>query len=117
MTDQEIVIHLAEKVMGWEVFSLQRQNYDEFRHSIHRLVENVEHNWNFFPPGKPGNLWNPLESRDDCAEVQAALKAGQIDRYIEALLDGWPKSGFNEYWWLIQLTPRQRCLAIVEATK
>lgn len=115
MTDREIVIFLAEKVMGWQVFQSGRGSWwarDKADTLEERdiMLESL-HPWDEMP------AWKPLESIADAFEVQAALKAGQIDRYIEALLDGWPKSGFNEYWWLIQLTPRQRCLAIVEATR
>lgn len=121
MTDREIIIHLAEKVMGWHVYPLTKSGYDQRLHE-HRLIENIEGKWNHFPPGKPGKLWNPPESIADAFEVGEALacRGGSMKRfsaYLLAVMEiDTPLEGQDVYA-ISHATARQRCLAIVEATR
>lgn len=119
MTDREIIIHLAEKVMG---FTCVGFHDDERKAEISpRLVEQFgkkdgQRDW--FLIGKD-RIWSPLESIADAFEVQAALKTGQCSRYMDALekqyMDLFEDCPSTAY--LLTVTPRQRCLAIVEATR
>lgn len=118
MTDREIIIHLAEKVMGWRNcdtdFSAQFPAYRDMAQfdsdDLYRVFDREKHT---------GRNWNPLISITDAFEVQAALKAGQSPRYMDALENQYLAYPEDCSWlsYLICATPRQRCLAIVEATK
>lgn len=118
MTDAEIIRHLAEKVMGWKVYPLSVRGYSDRLHE-HRLIENVEHNWNYFPPGNPGKLWNPVHSIAEAFQAQNNLNSDQCKRYMSALESQWQECPCDCPWdgWLISANAFQRCIAMVEATK
>lgn len=119
MTDREIIIYLAEKVMGWQVFQSGRGSWwarDKADTLEERdiMLESL-HPWDEMP------AWSPIENIADAFEVQAALTPAQALASASHLVTVWlqktdlPAGSLGFF--LITATARQRCTAIVEATK
>lgn len=115
MTDQDIVRHLAEKVMGWKAEESLGGLYIT-NPSDHRMRR-------FWDAGRTGaDYWNPLESIADAFEVQAAIPEEkrwdylmELREVVGATID--PLTTTGGVWSLVAATPRQRCLAALEATR
>lgn len=120
MSDEEILVHLADKVMG---FSVGEDGYA--RLGVYpRLDFSNYGGWPVLHTSSEAcRRWNPLESPADAFEVQAAILAGpKATQYILRMHDmacgGVAVVGQRKlYAFLLTATPRQRCLAIVEATR
>lgn len=127
MTDREIIIYLAEKVMGWTAVEFDAE--DRKKDNLPRLVEQaVRDTWwlRMHHDGpQQGMQWNPLENIADSFEVQKAVPEGKMPVYARELVivtdafmnarGSWELHRRDSL--LIAATARQRCLAIVEATK
>lgn len=122
MKDAEIVRHLAEKVMGWKIFDVSVTGFPGFP----VLVQKGDF-WMYYGSESEmgGRFWNPLEDRDDCAELEAALMAGESGgvEYIYRMEDmaeslaGWTPGIIPIHRFLLTATPRQRSIAMYEATR
>lgn len=120
MTDAEIIRHLAEKVMGWKVFQSGRGSWwarDKEGTLEERdiMIESL-HQWDEMP------AWNPLVYISDAFEVQSALPEELRAIYqraldVEVSPEDLRRTAIQQEWALITATPRQRCLAMVEATR
>lgn len=112
MTDNEVVRFLAEKVMGWEVFSLERTGSAKSAGPF--LVERHAGKWDLLVPNGEHRRWNPLTSIADAFEVQAAMRGEKCGAYIHHLrLEcgcGFPVSSFGsiDLFRLANATARQR---------
>lgn len=118
MTDEEIIRHLAEKVMGW------KESYGGADGPVFRFVIGgiYPRGWRVFHSRfHTGRDWNPLESCDDCAEVEAALSPAEKAEYAHEVLDRYfdedQTAEYDQVSFALYLPPRQRCLAMVEATR
>lgn len=119
MTDREIIIHLAEKVMGWTV-----RNVDAVSGSKEVIaIRDASGRDRIWYPGCGNRYWNPLESIADAFEVQAVVLAWKhADKYIFRMNDmacsgAAVISTTRMARFMLSASPRQRSLAIVEATK
>lgn len=121
MTDREIVVYLAEKVMGWVESDGGSSSFPIFRFCQGGIYPS---GWRVFDHRLHcGRDWNPLENIADAFEVQAALPDDKRDDFSKALWQifadektPW-RSKFEGYWHFSNATARQRCLAILEVTK
>lgn len=129
MTDKEIIIYLAEKVMGWTAVEFDAE--DRKKDNLPRLVEQaVRDTWwlRMHHDGpQQGMQWNPLENIADSFEVNEKL--GGFD--MIAVDDGWMvgngTSGYTndegrievklEYFAIAETLPRAICMSAVESTK
>jgi hypothetical protein len=117
VTDREIVIYLAKNVMGWS--TTQGEDPDSLW-----LVVPGGHVAAFWVEGKSGaNYWNPLESIVDAYEVGMRLPVEDrafLHRFMKALdhiacVDKGRLTGGEQFWLEVHATPRQRCMAILQA--
>lgn len=83
------MVFIAERVMGWNVFGLERHGYDSGpAYETTRLIENVENNWIVFAPGKDAShprIWNPLTSIADAFEVEEEIQEEKRALYAHLL--------------------------------
>ncbi len=107
MTDRGIITHLAEKVLGWKFAA--GGWWKHIQTPQEKMVA--------------GAGWNPLESIEDAFQVQAAIPEVKVCLYISKLRYElglqYPLSAFGQHdlFKIASATPRQRCLAAVEATR
>ena len=116
MNDPEIVQHIAEKIIGWRVvYSLVNLPIDKPGTPLLYIEPEgatviTDDDW---------RVWNPLADLNACAEFEEKMPPERIISYLIAL--GAEVQGNSPYppndWQMIRATPRQRCLAAVEATK
>lgn len=108
MTDRDIITHLATKVMGWELRAL----------ALTSGIFDAPHGRVYHWP----NSWNPLESHDDSAQVQAVILASpKGNDYVLRLHDAACKGVAvitmqRLLRFMLTATPRQKCIAAVEDT-
>jgi hypothetical protein len=106
---------LAERVYGIEAYSLTRQVPEKAEYP--RLVENVEHKWNWFSGPMSARLWNPFGIESDCAELLRSLPEDKRQRFGMAL--DFSMADFEDiyehYWDLLTATPDQRTRAVLRA--
>lgn len=108
LTDAEIIRHLG-KLCGRETMNkLKPPSYPGSP-------------WEYYDGSGYAHAWNPMESRDDCAEVQAKVPPDKqievgatVARMVKEERGSW--SGVSD-WDMLNITPRGICLAIVEATR
>ena len=102
MEDNDIITHIATRIMGWKDLG---------------TVEGGRIKFSWWKDGEPvrGGDWNPLADLNACAEFEAKLADRVTERgaYLKELSSLTGRCS----WGLVTATPRQRCMAAVEATK
>lgn len=126
MTDQEIIVAVAEKVMGWKAYPLD--SYNDYRlYEQNRLIENVNREWVFFPASAThseahaaAKPWNPLESVASAWMVVENLAESRSVR-VTSHFPGWRcvvmehGSGDELGREVADTAPRAICLAALKA--
>jgi hypothetical protein len=128
MTDRDILIHLAEKVMRWAIVRFDDDDRQEKTQP--RLVEQYsahdgQQDWCLLDDGQRSRgylAWNPLRSMNDAYEVESALLAHERAQYI-----GWLEcvvvpgrfsyENDDHIWALMNAGPRERSTALWKSTK
>lgn len=116
MTKQQMVRHIAERVMGWRVM-------EEFHSSgaIQFMSKERGIVWCGHPNGSYVNVFNPLESIADAFEAQAKLPmqlqpifALHLDRNMP--ISGRLETSAHRMFAIANAKPGQRCNALIWAT-
>lgn len=119
VTDRDMIVQLAERVMGWTpvLFYDEDRREDKFPRLVQQIV--LESWWLIQATRECGRDWNPLESPADALELEGLVPEEKHLKYIDAL---WTRaiSSSEDYgkkeapaeWLFRRLTPRQISTAV-----